>query len=520
MSQSKLTRGLLFSTLVWTLSTSGVLKVSAQVINDFSSDLARQEQNINNDQDLLQKIDLLQQKAARLRQTVDIFNLHLQEELNYSRKKNRVDVEKVLANWEQFNIIWHNFNQDLGNNPELSSILGKTKVINSINQNLLFQKEIISTLAKVLNESSRLLVKEFQEKLFTQRELNHSYFPKGNFEIQTQHKFTLISTNKARELELQVSQIENILSNHILTKQETINKNDNSYKTIEATTINSSKTNSNLSKTNKPGNFLNFNTFIALILLSSCAIFVVMKAYKKNNSGLENKDSSQDDDPGISPNNVEDYLKNLQQVENQAREIINSTNQIIENQKNSRENQQKFQENNAPASLNNNSSKPKQPSHNSSNSVTNKEFVSKMPQQAVQESLLTDVDLATEEDLIVLYHENRQLLLQKSIKVEVTRESLQSIKTGVQSEILFKEISNGSYWLVLEPKLENNCYFLVPNPILNFNALINQGIDHIFTCTRYNNRRSDHFNLKFSAMVQVQSSSTWKLIGTGEIIFS
>ena len=75
-----------------------------------------------------------------------------------------------------------------------------------------------------------------------------------------------------------------------------------------------------------------------------------------------------------------------------------------------------------------------------------------MPQQAVQESLLTNVDLTTEEDLIVLYHENRQLLLQKSIKVELTRESLQSIKTGAKSEILLKESSKGSYWLVLEPK--------------------------------------------------------------------
>lgn len=520
MSHSKLTRGLLFSTLVWTLSLSCILKVSAQVINDFSSEIAQREQEINNDQDLLQKIDMLQQKAARLRQTVDIFNLHLQEEFNFPRKKNTVEVKKVLANWEQFNRIWHNFNQDLGKNPELSSILGKTKVIHSINQNLLFQKEIISSLAKVLNESSMLLVTEFQEQIFTKRELNHSYFPNGTFETQTQHKFTLISTNKARELELQVSQIENILSNHILTKQETINKNDNSYITIEATTINSAKTNSTPSEPSEPSNFLNFNTFIALILLSSCAIFVVMKVYKQNDSGLDNKNSSQDDDPGISPNNVEDYLKNLQQVENQAREIINSTNQIIENQRSSRENQQKFQENNDPISPNNNSSKPKQPSHNSSNSATNKKFVSKMPQQAVQESLLTNVDLATEEDLIVLYHENRQLLLQKSIKVELTRESLQSIKTVAKSEILFKESSKGSYWLVLEPKLENNCYFLVPNPILNFNALINQGIDHIFTCTRYNNRRSDHFNLKFSAMVQIQSSSTWKLIGTGEILFS
>ena len=517
MTQSKLTRGLLFSTLVLTLSTSCVLKISAQVINDFSSAMAQQEQEINNDQDLLQKIDILQQKAARLRQTVDIFNLRLQEEFNSPRRNNTVNEKKVLANWEQFNKIWHNFNQDLGENPELYSLLDKTQVINSINKNLLFQKEIISTLAQVLNESSRLLTTEFQEQLFTKRELNNSYFPNGTFETQTQHKFTLISTNKARELELQVSQMENILSNYILTKQESIKTINSGYRAIEATTIDSGKT-KNIP--NEPSNFLNFNTFIALFLLSSCAIFVVVKAYKQKNPSLDNKDYNQDDDLEISQNNVEDYLKNLQQVENQAREIINSTNQIIDHQKNSRENYQKFQDNNNPAAPGNNLSTNKQPNLNSSNAATNRKLVSQISPQALQESLLTNVALAIEEDLIDLYHKNRQLLLQKSIKVSVTKESLQRIKTGLQSEILFKETSNGSYWLVLEPKLENNCYFLVPNPILNFNALINQGIDNIFTCTRYNNRTSDNFNLKFSAMVQVQSSSTWKLIGTGEIIFS
>ncbi len=60
MKQSNLTRGLLLSTLVSTLSINCELKVFAQVINDLSSSMAKQEQTIKSDQDLLQKIVILQ----------------------------------------------------------------------------------------------------------------------------------------------------------------------------------------------------------------------------------------------------------------------------------------------------------------------------------------------------------------------------------------------------------------------------------------------------------------------------
>ena len=241
MRKSNLTRGLLLSTLVSTLSINCELKVFAQVINDLSSSMAKQEQTIKSDQDLLQKIEIVQQKAEEFRQIVDIFNLQLQEQFKSQRIKNTVDFKKVLANWEQFNIIWHDFSQDLEKNPELSNLLEETKLFNNINQNLLFQKKIISNLAQVLNESSTLIITEFQEQLFTKRELNSSYHPSGIFDIKTQHKFALISTNKARELELQVSQIENILSNHLLNKEQINNTHHRIFDTTVANSINSTE---------------------------------------------------------------------------------------------------------------------------------------------------------------------------------------------------------------------------------------------------------------------------------------
>ncbi len=119
-----------------------------------------------------------------------------------------------------------------------------------------------------------------------------------------------------------------------------------------------------------------------------------------------------------------------------------------------------------------------------------------------------------------MYRQNPQLLSHKIIKLEVNKKSIQRTKTRYKPDIIFKKASNDSYWIIMEPKLENNCYFLVPKPNLEINSLIYPSIENIFNCTGYNNRTSNKFNLKLSAMVQIHSTSSWKLIGAGEITFS
>ena len=510
MGQSNLTRGLLLSTLVWTLSINCTLKVSAQAIKDLSSSTTKQEQAIKSDQDLLQTIDLLQAKAKKFRQTVDSLNLRLQEQFKSQRITNTVDFQQVLANWEQFNRIWHDFNGDLEANPEFSPLLEESKIFNNINQNLLLQKEIISNLAKVLNKSSTLVIVELQEQLFTKRELNRSYYPYGSFETKTQHKFALISTNKARELELQVSQIENILSNYLLNKAQGDN---NSYRIFEATTVDSANpTNSEklVDHDDKKTAFLNYKILMILSLLSCCGIFIWLFHIKSRLILLE-QELTQDQDSKISQEIVEDYLQNIEKIENQAREILNSTNQFIENEKKNIRNPNK-----------------PQPKFNSPSSLVTPAFSQKTPEPVIEESSPTDtsvvaekeLSLVTEEDLIAIYRQAPQLLFPKIIKVDVNKESIQRKKAGLKAEIILQKTSNDSYWIVTEPELANNCYFLVPNPNLEINSVTYSNLENVFNCKGYKHRTSNKFKLKLSAMVKVESANSWKLIGNGEITFS
>ncbi|MEM9275505.1 MAG: hypothetical protein AAGA80_21440, partial [Cyanobacteria bacterium P01_F01_bin.143] len=301
-----------------------------------------------------------------------------------------------------------------------------------------------------------------------------------------------------------------ILFNYLLYRKPI---NNTSYRLIEATTTNSTDIGQFGDNSVPKTKFFTFKVLIVLTLLSSCGIFIFLKSYKQKNSSVENQDLDQDRNNEAPLNNMADYLENVQKVENQARQLLDSTELIIENQHdNIRKNQEHqinehFMDIAAQRSLN-------------SPSFERAEAFSSTTQQAVQESLPITKNLATEEDVIVLYRKNRQSLLKKAIRVSVTQESKQRIKAGGKSEIIFEKSSNGSYWIITEPKLENNSYFLVPNPMLKLNALLEQNVDHIFTCTRYNNRSSDNFNLKFSAIVQVHVANSWKLIGTGEITFS
>ena len=512
MSQSNLTRGLLLSTLVWTLSANCLSKVSAQVIDDLSLNMTTEEQTITSDQDLLQKTEIFQQKAEKFRQIIDIFNIQLQEQFNSQRTKNIVDFTEVLAHWAQLNRIWRDFTKDLESRPELFNLLQEDEFFQEIGQNLLTQKEIISNLEKVLNQSSTLIITELQEQLFTRRELSRNYYPYGTFEARTQHKFALVSTNKVRELELQASQIENIISHHLLYKKQLNNTN---YGIAEPTTSNSVDTKKFVDNLLKQPDFFNFNTLIALTLLSSCAIFIILRSFKQDRSVFQAQNFNQGGNSEIPRSDlinydVSDYLKNVQQLENQALKILNSANQIVEEK-------QKSQVNDDSISFSHDQS---QSNSNFSDLATTKTFLSSSHRKIIQEIPPTVTSLVTEEDLILMYRKNWQFLRQKSITVAITRESIKRIKTGQKSDILFKEADSGGYWIVLEPKLENNCYFLVPNPILEINSLTLQSIDKIFTCTRYNNRTSDKFNLKYSAMVRVHSSTSWKLIGTGELTFS
>ena len=447
MSHSNLTRGLLLSTIVWTLSSNYALKVSAQVIDDLSLNKTKQEQTITNDQDLLNQIEILQQEAERFRKTVDFVNLQLQEQWNSQRTSNVVEVQPILVKWEELNLIWHNLTNDIEKHPEFSNLLQEDKIFRRIEQNLIFQQEIISNLAKILNNSSTLTITELQEQLFTRRELNRNNYPYGTFEVKTQHKFALISTNKARELELQVSQIENILSSHLLHKKQTNNTNQRIAETI---TSNHKSTKALTENSPQQNEFSKFNTLIALALLSSCAIFIILSNSKQNRDALQDKDFEQEKNPENSLNNlvnydVMDYLKNVQKIEHQARKILSSANEIIENRENSREKDAKFQINNYPTTSSN---KKNQLDLNLSDSLAKARFSTTTPTQVIQEFVPTVTSLATEEDLILMYRENRQLLYQKSITVEITQESQQRIKTKPQSDILFTETSNGSYWIV------------------------------------------------------------------------
>jgi len=425
MRHSNLIRVLLLFTLVGTLSSDYALKANAQVINDLSSNTIKQRQTRQSHQDVLQKIDILQQKAENFRQTVDRINIQLQEQLNSPQTSQKVDFKPILANWEQLNRIWHELTKNLEQNPEFSHLLQKDRVFYNIDQSLTFQEKIISNLAKVLNKSSSPTIIAFQEQIFTKKELNNHDHPHGIFEARTQHKFALISTNKARELELQIYQLENILFNYLLYKKQPNNPN---YRIIQATTKIYPDTEEFVDNSDKKTRFFNFNTLIVLTLLSSCGMFIALKTYKKNSSSLEDHDLHEDAETEKTHNNVADYnvvdyLKNVQKVESQARELLSSTNHIIENQQINIGKDEDYQLTEYFADI---SEKRSQPNLDFPD-FQRTESLPKTTQQAIPAPLPMITSLATEEDVIILYRNNRQSLLQKAIRVDVTQESIQRL---------------------------------------------------------------------------------------------
>ncbi|ELS03903.1 hypothetical protein Xen7305DRAFT_00036270 [Xenococcus sp. PCC 7305] len=511
MSQSNLIKGLLFSSLIWTLSSNFSAQASVPVISNPSSITAKQVQILKNGQDVLQGIEILQQKAENFRQTVDSLNFQLQAQFNSSGTSNVVDTQLVLTNWQKLNRIWLDFTTDIEKNSEFSHLLQKEQVFTDIEQNLRFQKTIISNLAKVLNQPSASVVIELQGQIFT----NQDSYNNSVFDTITQHKFSLISTNKARELELQVSQLENIVSDNLLDKVQTINSVSQN---VEASKLKTrQKTDISELTNNSSGeiDLLNFNVLTALALLSSCAIFVALKSYKNKRSFWPKQDLDKIQNPKISDQQVVDYLHSLEAKEQQSYQLIDSANKLILDGKKTLEQQDIHLV--SPSS--NDAYRKQIRLTNAKSSTISMPSKVATKQVTPPESSAIATTLTTEEELIIVYREHPQLLLPKVIEVEVYQGIGQETTNG-ESEILFREAKHGNYWIILEPKLENNSYFLVPNPMLDLEFPLFQSSDKIFTCPKHHGKLSGEFDLKFSAMVQVYSSRAWKLIGTGEITFS
>ena len=415
-------------------------------------------------------------------------------------------------------------------------------MVKIVNHSNLIRGLLLSTLIWTLPINFELetvaQVESIQSSNFTKEEINRSSDKNRTFDEITLYKFALVSTNKARDLELRIAELEK----HIYIESRYLQQ-QNSF------TLNPIDANSERNK------FLSFKALLVLFVLSGCTFFIIYKAYKQNNSVKQIK---------IKDNQINQnyYQKNTVKPSQPYRRRNNYSSTAIRNQRTSSEKKSTYQgkslnrrgitnysASSKDLSNKNSSSKlnrsrydhqhltgehqsPQAPSfyggvtvtkqalNLNENSATNL-FPTRTAKQSSSKSVtnISDKPNTLGEEIVAIYHRNPRELSIKVIKVAATSESIEQRRAGMKTPIRFTETSNYSYWIIREPKTDNN-YFLVPKPNLVINSHIYQTIEDIFSCQGYQNRASNKFKLKLSAVVQSEGEGSWKLIEPGELIFS
>ncbi|MDJ0899502.1 MAG: hypothetical protein QNJ55_11890 [Xenococcus sp. MO_188.B8] len=437
-------------------------------------------------------------------------------------------------------------------------------MVKIVNHSNLIRGLLLSTLIWTLPINFELetvaQVESIQSFNFTKEEINRSFDQNRTFDAITLYKFALVSTNKARDLELRIADLEK----HIYIESRYLQQ-QNSF------TLNPIDANSERNK------FLSLKALLVLFVLSGCTFFIIYKAYKQNNSVKQIK---------IKDNQINQnyYQKNTVKPSQPYRQRNNYSSTAIRNQRTSSEKKSTYystkfemmdrgkaggageasgagEDNYQDSSLktkladyyqykspnrrgitnysassqdlsNKNSSSKlnrsryyhqhltKQALNLNENSATNL-FPTRTAKQSSSKSVthISDKPNTLGEEIVAIYHRNPRELSIKVIKVAATSESIEQRRAGMKTPIRFTETSNYSYWIIQEPKTDNN-YFLVPKPNLVINSHIYQTIEDIFSCQGYQNRASNKFKLKLSAVVQSEGEGSWKLIEPGELIFS
>ncbi|MEM7590051.1 MAG: hypothetical protein AAF383_00750 [Cyanobacteria bacterium P01_A01_bin.83] len=468
MSHSNLVRGLLLSTLVWTLPINFEQEALAQAESEQISATAATDKKTSQYQELLQKLSNLQQQGINYRQSIDQINFQI-------REKEAIDNQLVLTSSQNFNQALNEFNREIADNQELYSFRGMSQILDNLDQDLLILDDLVSDLN--ISDENNL------------------------------DKFVLGSSIKVRDLELQVSQLENLIYRQLLNLHTSNSLNSSILETpiVEPST-------SAVADADLPNNsFFNFKAFIVLILLSSCAIVIVLVAYRQNkyfrqiNTKTIHKDLHLSKQLETNPQ----YLDSLNQGDQEVSKILTHTN----NYQNQLSQTQQHH-------LRQYHQKPTKPSFNIYDYSTSNQLPQNYPTQSIPQSSSPVTYISSAEALVATYTQNPKLLAKKVIKVAATRESIEQIRAGIKTPIIFTETANDSYWIVMEPELEENQCFLVPKPNLVINSRIYQTTEDIFHCPGYKNRTSNKFQLSIPAVVQFNGSGYWKLVKPGELMFS
>lgn len=469
MSHSNLIRGLLLSTLVWTLPVNYDQEVLAQVENKQTLTITENKTYQKRYRELLRQATNLQEQSINHRELIYKANLNSQE-------KNQNSYKPVLTSSKNFAQSLNKFVQEIEKNSELYSFPEISPILKNIAQDL-------------------ILLKDLRSNLETTDENNLD-------------KVTLESIQKVRDLELHTYQIENIIYRQLLDIQQ-------ANKLIASVLETSTEQQIIQTLDTKVANnttFFNFKALIVLTLLSSCAIVIVLVAHKQNKYFRKIKIQSAQDDQWIPPqpeNNHDNYRNSINQDEQEISGIASYGNGNINHHPKNKQ----FH----PNQHQNKKIKPSFNAHNTltSNLLSKKEIAKPLPQSISPVQYIT-----TEEALVTAYRKNPKLLAKKVIKVAATRESIEQIRAGIKTTIVFTETTNDSYWIALEPELEGNHYFLLPKPNLIINSRIYQTIEDIFSCPGYETRSSNRFKLNLPAVVQFNGSGCWKLVEPGELSFS
>ncbi|MEM8719537.1 MAG: hypothetical protein AAGE84_09550 [Cyanobacteria bacterium P01_G01_bin.39] len=467
MSHSSLIIGLLLSTLVWTVPINFEQEALAQVESEQISTVTATDRRLKQYQGLLQKLNYLQQQGINYRQVIDQLNFQIQD-------KEPIEERFVLTNNKNFIQAWNEFNREIADNHELYSFRGMSQILDSLDQDLLILDDLVS-----------------------------------NFEISDENnldKFLLGSTKKVRDLELQISQIENLIYLQLLNLDTTNSLNSN----ILGTTRVKQQPISAVADADLPNNSIfNFKALIVLTLLSSCAIAIVIVAYKQNKYFRQIKTIYKDQYISQQPEHNPQDLDSL----NQDKQEISG----IPDYPNTYKNHHSKTKQHHPRQYNQKLTKP---SFNLNDYSTSHLITKNHTTQSIPQSSFPTTYIPSEEALVTTYTQDPKILAKKAIKVAATRESIEQRRAGIKTAILFTETGNDSYWIALEPELEDHHYFLVPKPNLVINSRIYQTIEYIFRCPGYQNRASNKFQLKLPAVVQFNGSDCWKLVKSGELTFS
>ncbi|ELS00613.1 hypothetical protein Xen7305DRAFT_00003140 [Xenococcus sp. PCC 7305] len=542
MSHSNLIRGFLLSTLVWTLPLNFELETLAQVEIVQSPDITKQQENRQDYQKILQKIDQLQQEAANFRQAVDQFNVELQEKFDSTEKIDKINLRTLLNEQKEFQKIWQELDEELAKRSEFVAYSKKSKIEQAIGS----LEELIFTLdssLKNLSKSSKIA--NLQDKLFSKEEINRAFGDNKTFDEKTLNKFALVSTNKVRDLQLQVAQIEKHIYIQLLFLQQ--------QNIIQDTNV--VNTNSGSNSTFSPKKLL------VLTFLFACTLLIILRVYNKHYSPqrIKTKIKDHQNNKKLYPDSIKESKNSLQdnnrffavqesrskKQPNRQVSVLNQGNVADYSHSNS---QEKFSRraNNSPASKSQTLSNNLRNKNSRSNSSyvnysplestekylgsqdnyptssisekTNKQGSSKSisPVTYIPEAL--DKSNKLDQKIVVTYHQNPRELSKKSIKVAATRESIEQKRAGIKTPILFMETSNDSYWISRESTEENH-FFLVPKPNLVINSPIYQTIKDIFICQGYQNRTSNKFKLIAPAVVKKLSHDKWQLIESGKLVF-